>query len=80
MGERREHHTRAETLRRVVAWLQRQTTPAARIPADVAGSAAGTRILKQLALRCLARRGTYGWMPTPILLAGIALCEPVAIA
>ena len=78
MGERREHHTRAETLRRVVAWLQHQTTPATRIPPDVAGPAAGTRILKQLALRCLARRGTYGWMPTPILLASIALCEPVA--
>ena len=80
MGERREHHTRAETLRRVVAWLQLQTTPAARVPADVAGSAAGTRILKQLALRCLARRGACGWMPTPILLAGIAFGEPVTVA
>jgi hypothetical protein len=80
MGERREHRTRAETLRRVVDWLQRQTTPAARIPPDIAAPAAGTRILKQLALRCLARRAAYGWMPTPILLASIALYEPVSAA
>ena len=80
MTERREYHTRAETLRRVVAWLRGQTLPAQQVPTTIAPPAAGIRILKRLAMRSLARREPAGWMPTRILVSTIDLQESASAA
>jgi hypothetical protein len=77
MTERRVHATRAETLLRVVAWVQRQTTPAPEVPPEVAPEAVALRILKRLALRSLTRWEPSGWLPTRILLTSIEALERI---
>ena len=67
--ERRNHRQRAETLRRVVAWIGTKTSPVRQVPPELVNVEAGQRILKRLALRGLVRTVKRGWMPGPSLMA-----------
>ena len=58
--ERRDHHRRADTLRRVVEWLTRQTS-AGHVTPDIADPTVARRILQRLAVRGLVRHTKRGW-------------------
>ena len=66
--DRRNHRSRADTIRRVFAWISREGTPVAAIPRYLVTPEAGNRILKQLALRGLIRSTDSGWVPESVLL------------
>jgi hypothetical protein len=74
-AERRNHQNRADTLRRVLTWIQREHRPVACVPRYLANPDVGTRILKQLATRGLVRSTHEGWMPRPVLLKPAPLIE-----
>ena len=74
-AERRNLQNRADTLRRVLTWIQRERTPVACVPRYLANHEAGTRILKHLATRGLVRSTQEGWLPRPVLLKPSALIE-----
>jgi hypothetical protein len=65
--ERRNHWSRAYTMKRVLTWISREGTPVAAIPRYLVTPEAGNRMLKQLALRGLIRRTDNGWVPSSIL-------------
>ena len=66
--ERRDHHRRAETLKRVTLWISGETSPAREVPGHMAAADAGERILKRLALRGLVRHTESGWMARQVLI------------
>ena len=74
-AERRNLQSRADTLRRVLTWIQREHTPVACVPRYLANPEVGTRILKQLATRGLVRSTQEGWLPQPVLLKPSPLIE-----
>ena len=65
--ERRNFLKRADTVRRVLAWLRSEDQPVREMPPNVAPRAAGLRILKHWAIRGLVRKTESGWMPLPLL-------------
>ena len=73
--ERRNYHDRANTLRRVLLWMQSERAPVAAVPDNLTTAEVGIRILKQLALRGLVRITDQGWMPQPLLLNPALLVE-----
>jgi len=70
--ERRNHRDRAETLRRVIAWLRDASLggrrPISAIPDDISPACVVERILRRLMVRCLTRTVAGGWIPTQALL------------
>ena len=66
--ERRDFRTRADTMRRVLAWIRSQDHPVVCVPRHLATPDAGTRMLKQLAMRGLLRSTEEGWVAQPPLL------------
>ena len=70
LNERRNYGRRAETMRRVVERLMRESSGVlpASIADDVLHEAAAARILKRLACRGFARILEGKWVPTPVLL------------
>ena len=67
--ERRDHFTRAETLRRVVEWLSGETSPTQHVPAEIAAHDVGRRILRRMALQGLVRHTGTGWVAQQVLIA-----------
>ena len=66
--ERRNYSDRASTVRRVLLWIQSERTPVTSLPSHLATPEAGTRILKQLAIRGLIQITDDGWIARPLLL------------
>ena len=64
--ERRDHQKRADTLRRVVEWLTRET-PTPHVMPDIADLTVARRILQRLALRGLVRSTESGWVARQVL-------------
>ena len=67
--DRRDHVGRAVVLSRVVEWLRAQSAPACHIPAQVADKSVAERIVTRLAVRGLVRKGSAGWLASPVLLS-----------
>ena len=65
--ERRNFRNRADTVKRVLAWLRSEDQPVRELPSSLIPRAAGLRILKKWALRGLVRKTEGGWMPLPWL-------------
>ena len=64
--DRRDHQTRANTLRRVIEWLT-QDTSASQVSPDIADLAVARRILRRLAVRGLVRHTPSGWVARRVL-------------
>ena len=66
-NELRNFRNRADTLKRVLAWLRSEGRPVREPPSTLIPRAAGLRILKYWAIRGLVRRTEGGWLPLPLL-------------
>ena len=66
-NERRNFLNRADTIRRLLAWLRSEARPVKEMPTHLVSRAAGLRILKHWAIRGLVRKTEGGWMPLPLL-------------
>lgn len=77
--EQRNHRQRAETLRRVIAWLRDASLegrrPISAVPDYIGPVCVVERILRRLMALCLARTAAGGWIPTPALLQPAELVE-----
>ena len=71
MADRRDPHRRAETVKRVVAWLRHQTCSTVDVPPEVAPPTAARRVLCYLGIRGLAKWTGTGWMPRQALVTAL---------
>ena len=80
-GDRRNYRSRAETVRRVVEWLNDAsaggTQPTQEIPEELAPRHVIERVLRRLMVRGLTRKVGTGWIPAAPLLHPAQLVESV---